>query len=163
MTIPGSPTAEGPTDKTSRESYDEFVAQLEEMLAVIGEPTGWSADFGNPWPLEPDTLLTPEVCDRDNPENSPRQISMQLLGPGTEDPQSDRDAMIRYMENQGLEISGVFGDPSYPEGVSWDALGRGEDGVKISYATSTHHRALTLYGKCSSHPSMQNKVSRDTP
>ncbi|MCC9206246.1 hypothetical protein [Arthrobacter sp. zg-Y769] len=67
------------------------------------------------------------------------------------------------MEDQGLEISGVFGDPSYPEGVAWDATGRGGSGLKIIYATSSTHRGITLHGECSAHPSMQNKVSRDTP
>ena len=165
MTSPdGTATPEFPaTDKTSRESYDQFVAQMEEILAVTGQTTGWTDEFGQPWPLESGELLTPEPCDVENWRTSPYQISLQVLGPGAEDLQADRDAMIRYMEDHGMEVSGVLGDPSYPEGVAWNAFGRGENGLMVGYAVSTSHRAVTLHGECSSHPSMQNKVSRDTP
>lgn len=165
MTTPDGPatTQASSTDKTSRESYDEFVAQMDEILAVTGAPTGWSAEFGKPWPLEPGDVLTPDPCDPENWRTSPHQISLQVLGPGAEDPQSDRDAMIRYMEDQGMEISGVFGDPSYPEGVTWDAFGRGDNGLTIRYAVSTDRRGVTLHGECSRHPSMQESVSREAP
>ncbi|MCC3302118.1 hypothetical protein [Arthrobacter sp. zg-Y895] len=159
----GGGSAPSATDKTSRESYDQFVAQMAEILAVTGEQAGWTTEFSEPWPLEPGNELTPEPCDVENWRTSPYQLSLQVLGPGAEDLQADRDAMIRYMEDQGLEISGVFGDPSYPEGVAWDATGRGENGLKVIYATSSHHRAVTLHGECSAHPSMQNKVSQEAP
>ncbi|MCC9178363.1 hypothetical protein LOC57_11930 [Arthrobacter sp. zg-Y750] len=153
----------GSADKTSRESYDQFVAQMDEILAVTGATTGWTSEYGYAWPPEPDKALIPRPCDSENWKDSPRQITLQLLGPGTEDFEADRDAMIRYMEGRGMEISGVLGDSSYPEGVAWNAVGQGANGLTIDYATSPSHRAVTLYGECSSHPSMQEGVSRTAP
>ncbi|UWX85580.1 hypothetical protein [Arthrobacter sp. zg-Y1110] len=165
MTAPDGPATNqaSSTDKTSRESYDEFVAQMDEILAVTGAQAGWTTEFSEPWPLEPGNVLTPEPCDVENWRTSPYQLSLQVLGPGAEDLQADRDAMIRYMEDQGLEVSGVFGDSSYPERVAWNAFGRGENGLTIDYGTSKDRRSVILQGECSSHPSMQNGVSRDAP
>lgn len=164
ISLDGTATPEFPsTDKTSWESHDQFVAQMDGILAVTGQTTGWTTEFGHPWPLESGQLLTPEPCDVENWRTSPRQISLQVLGPGAEDLQADRDAMIRYMEDRGMQVSGVLGDPSYPEGVAWNASGRGENGLMVDYAVSTSHRAATLHGECSAHPSVQNKVSRDAP
>lgn len=165
MNTSSTPTTNGSasTGKTSRESYDEFVAQMEEILAVTGEPTGWTTELGKPWGADVDTVLLPRVCDPDNWEDSPHRIVLQVIGPGTEDPEADRAAMIQYMQDQGMEIVGLFGDPSYPDGVSWDASGIGENGLEITYGTSSLSRGVTLYGECSAHPSMQEAVSRDAP
>ncbi|UWX97713.1 hypothetical protein N2K95_03240 [Arthrobacter zhaoxinii] len=139
------------------------MAQMDEILAVTGEPTGWTTEFGRPWPLEPGNVLTPDACDPENWRTSPYQISLQVLGPGTDDLQADRDAMIRYMEDQGMQISGVFGDPSYPEGVAWTVFGRAADGRTIHYGTGTERRSVILHGECSSHPSMRDGVSQEAP
>ena len=151
------------TDNTSRESYDEFRAQLDEILAVTGEPAGWTTEFDQPWGSDLDIILVPRACDTENWEDSPQRLQLTVIGPGTEDPQTDRAAMVQYMEDKGLTISGLFGDPSYPDGVSWDASGLGENGLEITYGTSSQSRVVSLYGECSGHPSMQEKVSRDTP
>lgn len=151
------------TGKTSRESYDAFMAKMNELVALTGEPNGWTADFGKPWPLEPGTEILPEVCDTLNPEDSPRRIKLQVAGPGTEDLQADRDAMIRYLESQGMTITRVFGDPSYPHGVAWEAYSVGDNGLQIDYAVTPEVRSIVMSGECSTHPSMQDKVSQDTP
>ncbi|UWX97714.1 hypothetical protein N2K95_03245 [Arthrobacter zhaoxinii] len=159
----GDRSAPPSTDQTSRESYDEFVAQMDEILAVTGEPTGWTTEFGKPWGADMDTVLLPRVCDPDNWEDSPHRIQLTVVGPGTKDPQADRAAMIEYMKDQGMEITGLFGDPSYPDGVSWDASGIGQNGLEITYGTSSQSRVVTLHGECSSDPSMQESVSREAP
>lgn len=152
------------SDMTSRASYDAFVAQMDEILAATGVTGGWTSNTGQPWAPDADIVMEPWACDPANPENSPRQIEFQVLGPAAGDPEADRDAVIRYMKDRGMEVSGVFGGaPGLEADVPWTAHGKGENGMEIAYASSSVRRGVSLAGECSSHPSMRDVVSRSEP
>lgn len=149
---------------TSRESYDAFVAQMDEILAATGVTDGWTSNTGEPWVAGVDIVMEPWACDPANPENSPRQIEFQVLGPAAGDPEADRDGVVRYMEERGMKVSGVFGGaPGSEADVPWTAYGKGENGMEIAYASSLVRRGVSLAGECSSHPSMRDVVSRSEP
>lgn len=154
----------GSSDMTARASYAAFVTQMDEILAVTGVTDGWTSNTGQPWAPDAGIVMEPWACDPANPENSPRQIEFQVLGPAAGNPEADRDAVVRYMEERGMKVSGVYGGaPESGADVPWTAYGKGENGMEIAYASSLMRRGLSLAGECSSHPSMQDVVSRSEP
>lgn len=160
----GNSSAPVDTHRTSREIFDDFRAASDAAVQASGAPEAWTFPDDSPWKIDRERPLKPDACRPGEYTTGPWKMQQQLSAPATDDPQGDRDRMRRHFEDQGMTVVSAFDpQPDEPSHAPWTVIAQSGDGSLIEFSANSKGQGLLVSSECSSHPSMQDEVSPNTP
>lgn len=156
----GGPETVQETNRTSREVFEDFRAAADAAVQASGAPEAWATEDGSPWAVERELPVVAGPCPSVEYRDGPWQLKQQLLSPGADDPQGNRDRMRRHFEDRGMTVVSVF-DPQPHErpDAPWTVTARGKNGSLIDFSANSTTQGMVVYSECSAHPSMQEVAS----